>query len=395
MHVICDFLPSEGGPVAAARGLSEAQASLGHHVTIVTTQAGKSRVEPPLGVNLHAYPCDILAWRFSRSLGKHLRSHAAEADIAHIHTIWGYPTWAAAEICRSLKVPYICRPCGMLEHWSLAQRKFKKRLFLSALGNTILKGAAAIHFTSRSERANSAQICAKYNSFIIPVGVAMPSHRDLSAHSNFLNSHQALKNRKIILFLGRLHYKKQPDIAIRAFEIVSSQHPDAVLVLAGPGEFAYVKKLRHLTKQLNLEKKVFFIGMIEGPAVREAYQAATIFVLPSLQENFGISVAEAMAEGCPVIVSNQVGLSDEIIRTNAGVVCQATTDRIAESIARLLDNPEERCTMSRNGQQLVANNFTWKKIADDVIQVYDDILHQRRTHPSWQPAAQRHETISN
>jgi glycosyltransferase involved in cell wall biosynthesis len=383
LHVIHDLLQSTGGPVTALMGMAEAQAALGHNVTILTTQLGKEEWPLLRGVAIHAYPCEFSGWRWSKGLARSLPGHVSKADIVHIHTVWEYPTWAASRVCRSLGVPYIIRPCGMLEQWSLSQNAIKKWLYLYAIGNSILRDATAIHFTSESERVNSNQVCAGCDEFVIPIGLNPAAYEESLSESDFYDRFPVLKGRKIVLFLGRLHYKKQPDVAIHAFGIACTGHPDACLVLAGPGEPEYVSQLKHLTQQLGIEQKVLFVGMLHEKAVREAYRAATLFVLPSLQENFGISVAEAMAAGCPVVVSDQVSLSSEVACANAGVVCPAEVEPTAEAIARLLGNSELRKTMGANGRNLILEKFTWERIVSDLTDVYGDILSGQHVHLAW------------
>jgi len=366
--------------VTAIKGMAEAQAALGHGVTILATKIGDETAPVLKGVEIRLYPCEFIGWRWSKGLAGALPSLVEKADIVHIHTLWQYPTWAAAGVCQSLGKPYIIRSCGMLEHWSLSQSSFKKRLYLLFGGNSRLKGAAAIHFTSESERINSLR---PSKDFVIPIGLRSSAYENLPSELAFKKRFPVLENKKIVLFLGRLHYKKQPDVAIRAFALVYNDHPDACLVLAGPGDPNYVAGLDQLVHRLGIEKRVFFLGMLQGETVREAYRAAAFFVLPSFQENFGISVAEAMAAGCPVVVSEQVSLSKEVARANSGIVCSAEVKPTAEAMSRLLGDSGLREKMGINGRNLIVNQFTWEKVAADLIDVYSDILSNLHVHPAW------------
>jgi len=366
--------------------MAEAQADIGHNVTILTTSNVTDELPLIPSVAVSGYFCELSNWRWSKEFARSLPGYVSRSDIVHIHTVWEYPTWAAMKVCRSFEVPYIIRPCGMLEHWSLSQSKVKKWLYLNFFINYLLKEAAAIHFTSLSESVNSNRFSAYFDKFVIPIGIEPASYEDLVTESQFFDRFPILKGREIVLFLGRLHPKKQPEVAIQAFGIACKVHPNTFLVMAGPGEPEYLAQLKTLTQRLGIENKVMFVGMLCKKAVLEAFRAATLFVLPSLQENFGISVAEAMAAACPVIVSHQVSLSSEVASFNAGVVCHAEVEPIAKSLVRLLENSALRKTMGANGRSLILEKFTWKRIANELTDVYADILSGKREHVAWRKA---------
>jgi glycosyltransferase involved in cell wall biosynthesis len=187
----------------------------------------------------------------------------------------------------------------------------------------------------------------------------------------------------MILFLGRLHPKKQPEVVIRAFHAIHREFPEASLVLAGTGEQGYSNLLQKLVSQLGLESQVFFLGMLKGREVQEAYMAAALFALPSLGENFGIAVAEAMAAGCPVVVSHQVALSKEVEEYSGGIVAEADVDGVSKAFRRLLEGSALRQSMGRNGREFVLKKLTWDKIAEQMVEVYQDILQGTRTNTAW------------
>jgi glycosyltransferase involved in cell wall biosynthesis len=363
LHVIPDLLPESGGPVTAIKGLANAQSALGHNVAIATTYSSddyKLRGD----FEIHAYPCEYNRWRLSFSLVKALPKLISEADMVHLHTIWEFPLLAAAKVAKKLEKPYILRPCGMLDKWSL-------------------DNAAAIHFTLEGEKNNSWRGSNENRSFVLPIGLSTSAYQDLPARHTFFIRFPELKGLRVVLFLGRLHTKKQPEVVIRAFQRVYMSNPDIHLVMAGPGDKDYVEKLKWLVKELKVNENVTFTGMLIGDAVREAYRAAEILVLPSLQENFGIAVAEAMAAGCPVVVSNKVDLAPDISDAKAGLVCLPDVEPTAQAMKRILKDKTLRNRMSDNGRRLVLNKFTWDKIANELFLVVEDILSGKRTSSAW------------
>ena len=383
LHVIRDLYAATGGPVTAVLGMAAAQTAMGHFVSVVATDHALETIPLLDGVEITSFPCTFSPWNFSLPLGRALPKLVGACDIVHIHMIWEYPTYAAARICTKLKKPYILRPCGMLDRWSLSQSAWKKGAYLRLLGIPLIRNAAALHFTTHAELANSLYLHDQEQCFVVPIGLppnVFVAPQDIQA---FRCRFPELKDKRIVLFLGRLDYKKQPNVVLDAFKYICGIDERLALVLAGPSEPAYLNDLRQLVKTLGLESRVIFTGLLQGEVVREALFAAEIFVLPSLQENFGIAVAEAMAAGCPVVVSEQVNLASEIRDNEAGIVCKSDAVSTAGALEILIRDDGLRAIMAKNGRSLVADKFMWQVVSADLMNVYHDILSSTRTSRAW------------
>lgn len=383
LHVIRDLSPATGGPVTAVLGMAAAESTLGNAVTIITTDHGLDALPREHGVGFKVFPCRLHGWRWSRELSQGLPVFIRNSDIVHIHTIWEHPTWVAAKICEKLEKPYVLRPCGMLDKWSLSRSAWKKKAYLHLLAASVIRRAAALHFTSEEELNNSLIMGSEDRGFVIPNGLPLSIFQDIPGPHLFRRRFPELEDKRIVLFLGRLHYKKQPESAIKAFHKVRGIDGRLVLVLAGPAEPAYLAELRALVRDLRVSDRVVFTGLLQGAAIREAFHAAELFVLPSLQENFGIAVAEAMAAGCPVIVSEPVNLSSEIRSADAGVVCKSDVDSIAAAMEQLIKDDSLRALMGENGRCLVSGKFMWPQAAGRLLHVYEDVIASNRTSPDW------------
>lgn len=383
LHVIADLAPETGGPVAAVLGLAEAQAVMGHEVSIAASDYGVRSVPDLRGVEFKLFPCRYNAWRWTPELGRQLERAVKGYDIVMVASLWQYPTFIAGKTCRAAGKPYVVSPNGMLDAWSLSQKAWKKKPYLALVERNTLLGAAAIHLTSESELTESGLGRWPVPKLVVPLGLPKTKYADLTDGSRFFRRYPELQNRQIVLFLGRLHYKKQPDLLIRAFHQACVGGNDAHLVLAGPGDESYLKSLRALSNDLGLQDRVLFTGMLRSEDVQEAYRAASVFVLPSLQENFGLSVVEAMSAECPIIVSRQVGLARDVLRARAGLVVGAGVEEIAEAIARLLANEKLRGEMGRRGRALVLEKFTWESAARELTEVFHDILSGRKQASAW------------
>jgi glycosyltransferase involved in cell wall biosynthesis len=190
-----------------------------------------------------------------------------------------------------------------------------------------------------------------------------------------------LAGRRLVLFLGRLHPKKQPEVLIEAFARIADTIEGAHLVLAGPGDERYLATLAARVRSRGVAERTTFTGPLTGAAVTEAYRAAEIFVLPSLQENFGNAIIEAMAAGCPVLVSDRLDLAEEIDKAQAGLVCPATADDFAAALRALLDDPAAAAKMGANGHDVVLKNYTWDPITDRLAGVYHDVIERSSDGP--------------
>ncbi len=229
-----------------------------------------------------------------------------------LHGMWLYPNWAFFKACTKANIPFICFPHGMLEPWAIyrqgALKAAKKILYWLLRERKIFSAASGIFFTTIRERTLAQQIfnLPPVSRIVVPYGMpplgsapVQPARADLAFSSS----------RKIALFLGRVHPKKNVDFLIEAW---AAANPDSdwLLVVAGPSDPAYQRRLNTLTMRYQLQEQVRFVGPVWGTDKAYLLGRASWFLLPSQQENFGISVLEAVNAGCPVAISDQVFLSD-------------------------------------------------------------------------------------
>jgi len=327
-------------------------------------------------------------------LGRFLRDNVGTYDIVHLHGLWLHPTWAAARACLAAGKPYVVTPHGMLDRWSLSQKRWKKGPYLRWIESKTLRHAAAIHGATQEELDDGR--LERWNSsvFVVPLGLPRSAYADLPDPSSFAARFPALAHRRIILFLGRLHPVKQPEVVIEAFHRISRDITDTWLVMAGPADATYLRTLQTLVESLGIGSRVLFTGMLRDRAIQEAYRAASVFVLPSGHENFGVAVAEAMAAECPVIVSDRVGLAPTILQVEAGLVTPPEVEATAHAMRALLRDASLRLSMGRNGRRFVLEQLTAEKVARDLVDLYEDILSGRRKSPAWhiRPGTSRDES---
>src|SRR5205807_10576679 len=170
----------------------------------------------------------------------------------------------------------------------------------------------------------------------------------------FLARHPDLAGRRVILFLSRLDPIKGLDLLLKGYARTREAIPDAALVIAGNGEDSFLARLQDQAQQLGLQRDVVWAGFLQGEEKRAVFAAADIFVLPSYSENFGIAVVEAMANGLPVIISDQVGIHREVARVGAGLVVRCDADEVQQALVQMLGAQSVRDKMSPNARRLAA-----------------------------------------
>jgi glycosyltransferase involved in cell wall biosynthesis len=370
-----------GGPVNAVLGMAAAQARAGLNVRLISTD---DKYEPngnAPAFEVKTYPCRIKSWHWSPQLGNALREAVRWSDVVTIHTLWSYPTFSASRACRDGDVPYVLRPAGMLDQWSLAQKRLKKSLYAKFIEARTINGAAAIWFTSEEEQESARLFNHIAPGFVIPLGVALQEYVELPAKGAFREQFNIGPDRRMVLFLGRLAPGKRPDLVLRSFAAVNPEFQDAVLVIAGPDERGSLAKLQTLAHELGIRDRVVFTGKLTRDQVVAANNDADVFVLPSLHESFGVAVIEAMAAGCPVIVSDKVALASWVTKSEAGVVVDVDEAALIQTLRHILGNPDLRIEMGRRGREVALTRFTWEAIVPGLVAEYElAISSSRRKH---------------
>tara|TARA_Y100001954_G_scaffold236187_1_gene295963 strand:+ start:722 stop:1999 length:1278 start_codon:yes stop_codon:yes gene_type:complete len=372
LHIIPGIAPWMGGPTKAIKTIVEEQLSRGLKVAILTTDCGLSAQEiETLESRLPVIICKAnLYVDISFGMVLWLQKNLRQFDVIHIHSFFSFPCIVGAYWAKRLGVPYIIRPCGALDTWSLEQKSLKKRLFLKGVGTDLLNGAAALHVTSNLEGAAAHNLQIRSQQFRIPLGFHI--NQD-NAPSEEMATGQA--QRPItFLFLARLHPKKNLEGTLEAFAKVQTLAKDSKLLIAGGGPPEYVRQLKDKTEQLNIEGQCEFLGHVSGAEKQKVYAHSDVYLLPSWGENFGISVVEAMDNGLPVVVSDAVGVESAVSEYNAGVVVPVgDTEALVKGMQTCLD-PDFRQTCAANAKSLVAAEFEVSVMGARLEEMYQEVL---------------------
>ena len=313
------------------------------------------------------WPTRRATWIRNRTLRNRFHALVNAADGIHIHGLWEQSTAIAAPTARALRKPYILSAHGMLERWALSNKRLKKQIYAALFERANVRGAACLHALTHAEAADYRRFGAKGPIAIIPNGVTIPPTIDPSL---FLSQFPALSGKKILLFLGRIHFKKGLDLLIQAWSNLASTFPEAHLVLAGPDFEGTRARIEKLVTEKKLSLSVHFTGMLRHDLKWSALAASEGFVLPSYSEGLSVSVLEAMGVGLPVIVTEQCNLP-EVKELDAGWYIQSDVSQLTSAIREFLANSAEaNSTIGSRGRDLVLERYNWATVADKMAELY-------------------------
>lgn len=373
LHIVAGLDPAHGGPSYSVPRLCEALAASGAEPVLLSVAAQR---EPPGDMVRRGYPDrrfarnlarvpGLRALRCSIGFSAALKETVAFADVVHDHGLWLLPNlqagWAASSAGKALVVS----PRGMLSPAALAFSSARKRAVWALLQGPVVRRAACLHATSDQEYAELRAFGLRHPIAVIPNGIDLPQELPASTAGTPANA----AGERIVLSLGRLHPKKGLETLLRAWAAVEKAHPGWRLSLIGPGEDRYVGELRSLARNL-CPGRVSFGGAVYGAAKWNAYRAADLFVLPSLNENFGLTIAEALAAGIPVIATTGTPWR-QLETEGCGWWVETAPGPLAAALTSAMRMPRSAlCEMGRKGRAWIAREFSWDCAARDMGAVY-------------------------
>jgi glycosyltransferase involved in cell wall biosynthesis len=367
LHVAPSVARAYGGPTYSLAGYARAASNQGAEIAVAAPAplAGDkwlAEMVPEAAVyTFRTYGRG--AFLASTDLQSWLRRNAARYDVVHVHGLLNPVSSLAARMCVRRGWPVIVRPFGTLSRYTYAHRRGTlKQLYRWLLDRPNLERVSAVHFTTDVERAESAWQKIDWGSraCVIP-----PPWLEGSANGG---PRPAATDTQTVLFLSRLHPVKRLELLLDAWPEIHRQCPAARLVIAGDGEPKYVAKLRARANALG--DSVLLAGYVEGADKRALLQKARIFVLPSLHENFGIAVLEALAGGLPVVISPEVQLSAFVSEHSLGIVTAVSSGALTTSIVAALEDRVLRERCRKQGPALVARYFSPRAIGEQLLGMY-------------------------
>jgi glycosyltransferase involved in cell wall biosynthesis len=379
-----------GGPPIKVRALAEGLARRGHPVTVLTADwgiaeraergNGKDDAEmSPFGWRRQENGVQAIylpTWLRYRTVSwnpavkRYCRARLKDFDVVHIFGLYDLLGPAVAAACRARGLRYVLEPIGMF--LPIVRNLWLKRIYHQLWGRTLLEGASAVVATSQQEAEELASGGVSPDKVVLRRnGVEVPS--TLPERGTFRRAQGISEDTKLILFLGRLSAKKSPKMLLHALGSLPSEiaGKPVMVVFAGPDEGGMQKQLEDLASQLSMRQRVRCTGPIFGTEKWAAYRDADVFVLPSQNENFGNTAAEAVAAGTPVIVSEPCGIAP-LLAGEAGLSVKHDCGALAEALRRVLGESDLHARLAA-GCATVTSRLGWDEPVKEMEALYREL----------------------
>jgi len=395
-----------GGPAISVSSLAETLVKKGHKVFVYTTNSNvyeKLSVLPNVPHDINGvkvwyydynnhiqslfpfipYLAKSVGFLYAPLMKQNLLRTIRFIDIVHTQLPFAYPTYLAATVAHKNNIPYFYSQRGVLNLKRLKYRSLKKKLYLYAIENKILKRASALVALNEDEMISYQALGLRNPCHVIPNGINVENY--WQEHRGIAQKEYAIPDSaKVLLYLGRIHWIKRVDCLLDAFLHISNKFLQAVLVIAGPDESGIANMLLKKARDYGVADRIIIPGMVTGDLKKDLLARADLFCLPSEEEGFSIAILEALASQTPVVISDGCHFN-EVEKYSAGAVSSAKPSVLSRVIDDFLSNPSILPQMGENGLQLVKQKYTWDLIADkhiDMYLKYKRLMHMRSNEKS-------------
>jgi glycosyltransferase involved in cell wall biosynthesis len=375
LHVIPTLDPATGGPSEVVRVLLS-HGPAGYHQEVVTLDAPAAPFLREIPFTVHGLGPRLSVYGRNPRLIPWLTANRSRFDGVIVHGMWQYTGYA---VWRSMagRVPYMVFPHGMLDPYfkhAFPTKHLKKWVYWLAAEYWVLRGASRVLFTNQVEAGLATQSfwLHRWNACVTPFGTIPPTGDPALQREAFFTACPTVRERRFLLFLGRIDRKKGCDLLIDAFVKLASADPDLNLVIAGPDPQNWRAQLLQGPGQSTVADRIHWPGMLTGDAKWGAFHTAEAFILPSHQENFGIAVAEALACSLPVLLSDKVNIAGEIADAGAGLV-QPDTPAGTETLLAswIAMPPAQREAMAAKAHETFHRRYDMRENAKTVVRLFE------------------------
>jgi len=388
LHFIASIDSASGGPVEGLRQRCTIYREGGHDVEIAS-------LDSPEFVRTSNFPAKLVGlgtgrgiYRYSPHAVPWLKANLSRFDVVFVNGVWNYNTLAAHRALAGTDIPWAIFTHGMLDPYFKERfplKHIKKLLYWHTLLSKVFRDANAVLFTCEEEKILARQSFSRYNvrEEVVPYGTFGPNCDTAAASEEFLARWPELRGKRLAISLGRIHPKKGTDILVEAFAATLAHDPAWQLVLVGPDQIGWQKELEASAERLGIASRITWTWSLAGTLKWGAFSASEVFVLPSHQENFGIVVAEAMACGLPVIVSDKVNIWREIVSYGAGLVGKDTIDGTKDSLRRWSAlTADEIAAFRTRSKKCFEDEFDFNRTSKRVLENVEQLA---RATPRYKP----------
>lgn len=350
-----------GGPSRSVPMLVKGLAELGVDITLMTIRSKDMNTHALEGTSAKL---KVLEPSFSKKeIARYLKEEKFE--LIQIQSMWDLPYHKVMVEARRLGVPYVVTPRGMLEPWSLSQKKWKKILaWWLYQRNDVLK-SACVFTTAEMEAEHVSELGITTCKSVIPNSIETDAYRCKASVDGI---------KKQVLFLSRLHVKKGIEILIDSWKRVASDFSDWQLLVIGNGEAEYIHRLEMKVERLGLKDSIKILPQVFGEAKIKVYQESALFCLPSFSENFGMAIAESMSCGTPVITTTNcpwIILND----TKTGWCIDLSVDNLEHALREAMTmSSVDLYAMGQKASKLIYENFDYRSVTLKILRLYEWLL---------------------
>ena len=374
-----------GGSASSVAALCKGLASAGHQVCLLTTlwPEGEKIAEAGIKRMIDGYEVYLFPYERGRAgnslphspaLLNALDLYSNSADITICHSLWNPIATFAMQRLRQKEIPYAVMAHGMLDPLVMKRKRWKKIPWSMLWEKKNIESAILVLFNSEAER-DKAQLCGwKFNeSFIMPHLIDLPYWAELPPRNALHQSLPQIRNCEVVLYVGRLNWVKNLDKLVDALKLVRRKRATATLLCVGPDDNGEKKRLESQARSLGMADHVLFTGLIEGEDLKAAYGCANVLALVSQKENFGLTVADALAAGLPVVVSDGVDIAAGW--SSAGPVrrVKPQPQAISQAIVDLLERGEKHGLPDAEARSLAEREWGKNRVPQ-LVDTYEATL---------------------
>ena len=391
LHVITGLWKDTGGPSEVIPAICSSMVDAGMDVTLATLAGDSAQsVEDAAahGVQVLKFPPTFrhTIW-YSSELHRRIERLAAQHDIVHIHGIWQFPDWAAAAAARHAGVPYVITPHGSLQPARLRKSSLKKRVSSVLADRAMLNQASCLHATAPDEADAFRLYGYRGPITMIPNGITpagqIEPERAARLEADFRNDFPETQGRRLLLFLSRIEPIKGVTTLARAWAECARQFPDWHLVVVGPDERSHLQEMLAILRSGGVLDRTTITGPLYGDRKTAAYLASQLFVLPTISENFGLVIGEALSHRVPVLTTTGAPWSG-IVEHDCGWWITPSQDALVESLREVLPlPPAELAARGDRGAAWIDADFSWEAESRLLLKTYEWLLGSGVVRPDF------------
>lgn len=391
LHVITGLWKDTGGPSEVVPAICTAMVDARVDVTLATLAGDSAQSVDDAAAHgvrvLKFAPTFRHTIWYSRELHRRIQHLASQHDVVHIHGIWQFPDWAAAAAARTVGVPYVITPHGSLQPARLRKSSLKKRVSAVLADRAMLNQASCLHATARDEAEAFRLYGYRGPIAMIPNGItpagrvepALAAMHDAAFRRDFPET----QGRRLLLFLSRIEPIKGVTTLARAWAECARQFPDWHLVVVGPDERSHLKEVLAVLRDGGVLDRTTITGPLYGDRKTAAYMASELFVLPTISENFGLVIGEALSHRLPVITTTGAPWPG-IVEHGCGWWIDPSQHALVDTLREAL--PLTRAELAARGDRgavWIARDFTWEAESRLLLQTYEWLLGSAASRPGF------------